>query len=673
MKETSKNQPSEDLKSVKRLHRHDKSIMQSILKFLYQPIDPSSLGITRVLFGFLMIFDITQERGMVYINLRWGDPKACEFPLLSNLPILSADWMHILYLSMIAAAIGICIGFYYRIASIWLALGHWYLILIDKTAWNNHTYLFGLFTIFFSVTNANRWWSVDGVLNQKINNVHIPRWNLALFQFQIFLVYFLAGVKKLNSDWITGSSVTTVGSHWVFAPLRLLLTTQQISQYVLHYGGLIFDLIEGYLLFFNITRPLGIALGIYFHICNSQIFTIGIFPYAMLATLHIFCNPDWPKKVIMRLSPRWRKYFLLDTPPKYSASNCYYNDYNPDDTGSRIQQFNSQNRLTMAILAGYVTLQLFLPFSHFITQGYNTWNERGLYGYSWDMMVNSWSYPKIKILVVDLSNGKHFIGGADSRFLRWSTYPSMIKQYGNCLAKQMKTSYEIKQPAVYLDIWKSMNGRFRQRLINPKVDIVSAPWSPWKKTPWLMPLLANLTNWRNKMPELKKRYSIDDKSRIIRFYADFPGYTQEVPVPAALQANLTVLEGQVEVNASRYIYKLNPKMTIRLPSNVTHTVTVTSERPAAYFYRIENATLARILAEEKENIKNRVEDYSPKSYLTYFSTSVRFVTGNIIEFLKSKVLIYYHIAINTFDAIQNIIESENITDSTLDSVSPSNN
>lgn len=173
-------------------------------------------------------------------------------------------------------------------------------------------------------------------------------------------------------------------------PLRLLLTTEQISQYILHYGGLIFDLIEGYLLVFAKTRMIGIALGLYFHICNSQIFTIGIFPYAMLATMPIYCSPDWPKKSIMTLLPRWRHYFSLDTPLKYSASNCYYDcsdesiiqddiqkqshDTTADKNGTvrttnkGIQRFGFRDRMTVVILGFYVCLQLFLPYSHFITQ-----------------------------------------------------------------------------------------------------------------------------------------------------------------------------------------------------------------------------------------------------------------------------------------------------------------
>lgn len=105
-----------------------------------------------------MVVDATQERGMERLHDKFRDPNSCHFPLFNALTPLSVDWMHVVYLMMIIASICICIGFYYRFATIWLAISYWYVFLLDKTVWNNHSYLFGLFAIFFSVTKANRWW-----------------------------------------------------------------------------------------------------------------------------------------------------------------------------------------------------------------------------------------------------------------------------------------------------------------------------------------------------------------------------------------------------------------------------------------------------------------------------------------------------------------------------------
>lgn len=222
----------------------------------------------------------------------------------------------------------------------------------------------------------------------------------------------------------------------------------------------------------------------------------------------------------------------------------------------------------------------------------------------------------------------------------------------------MKNSYGIKQPAVYFDIWKSMNGRLQQRLIDPRVDIAAAPWSPWRKTPWMMPLLVNLTVWRSKIPELRKRYAIDDRSRILQCYADFPGYDLENLIPNGLKANLTVLDGEISVNVSNHVYKLTAKRTIKLPSNTTHTITVVSQTPAVYFYRIENATLVQILTQKKQNIENI-------NAIITFRQEVQTIIGKITKFLWNKGQIYHNIALNTANAIHSILENENSTDSIL--------
>ena len=239
----------------------------------------------------------------------------------------------------------------------------------------------------------------------------------------------------------------------------------------------------------------------------------------------------------------------------------------------------------------------------------------------------------------------------------------MIKQYGDCIAKQMKKSHGIKQPAVYFDIWKSMNGRLQQRLVDPRIDIATAPWSPWRKTPWLMPLLANLTIWRSKIPELRKRYAINDRSRILHCYTDFPGYSIENVVPIGLKANLTVLDGEISVNVSNHVYKLMAKRTIKLPTNTSHNITVVSQTPAVYFYRIENSTLTQILAQKNQNETQNSSHSKIKILIITFRKDVQKVIGKIINFLWDKGQIYHTIALNTAKAIYNILENENATNS----------
>ncbi len=43
------------------------------------------------------------------------------------------------------------------------------------------------------------------------------KWTM-LCQFQFFLVYFIAGLKKLDPDWLAGHSMNSLSHHWVFRP-----------------------------------------------------------------------------------------------------------------------------------------------------------------------------------------------------------------------------------------------------------------------------------------------------------------------------------------------------------------------------------------------------------------------------------------------------------------------
>ena len=42
------------------------------------------------------------------------------------------------------------------------------------------------------------------------------------------------------------------------------------------------------------------------------------------------------------------------------------------------------------------------------------------------------------------------------------------------------------------------------RLYDPRVDLVSAEWHPLLPTPWVMPLLSELSDWRSKLDSIEK-------------------------------------------------------------------------------------------------------------------------------------------------------------------------
>ena len=55
------------------------------------------------------------------------------------------------------------------------------------------------------------------------------------------------------------------------------LPHDMVDLWIVHRGGLTLDLSLGFLLLFDVTRPLGFLLGGSFHFMNSRMFNIGQF------------------------------------------------------------------------------------------------------------------------------------------------------------------------------------------------------------------------------------------------------------------------------------------------------------------------------------------------------------------------------------------------------------
>ena len=71
---------------------------------------------------------------------------------------------------------------------------------------------------------------------------------------QIFIVYFYGGIAKINPDWLRGEPMR----HWLqnssdFPVVGPFLTTE-LAAYLFSYGGLLFDLLIGFILLSSKTR-----------------------------------------------------------------------------------------------------------------------------------------------------------------------------------------------------------------------------------------------------------------------------------------------------------------------------------------------------------------------------------------------------------------------------------
>lgn len=616
--------PSDRTSTMKRLFGFEKEDLSSwhrLVCLLNRPTDPASLGIFRFLFGMLMVLDVTQERGLSHLDYKYLDgAPVCRFPLFNFLKPLPMDWMFFVYFVMFLGAVGIMLGVFYRFACLMFISSYWYVFFLDKTAWNNHSYLYGLISFQLTLMDANRYWSLDGLRNPRKRNAHVPLWNYTVLRTQIFIVYFIAGVKKLDADWVEGYSMKYLAHHWLFDPFKLILPVESISLMVIHGGGLILDLTAGYLLFFDATRPVAFFFVSYFHCMNSQLFSIGMFSYTMLSTSALFCYPDWPRRFFGRFPEFLQPILPFISPPPCPSSSCVYpnppsgsREQNEGHAVSKPSKPGFKHKLGAIFTIIYIAEQFFLPYSHFITQGYNNWTN-GLYGYSWDMMVHSRSHQHVKITYRDGVTGEvgYLNPGVFTQSRRWKDHGDMLKQYATCLNQNLPR-FNISDPEIYFDIWVSINDRFQQRIFDPRIDIVRADWSPFRPNPWLMPLLVDLSPWRTKFEEIEG--SLDNQTEVV-FIADFPGLHLENYVSEDLgNTSVQVLQGLVNVEMvdEKKNYSLQPGEKMQLPAGAYHKVYTVSDKPSCYMYIYVNTTEAALqenftkLLEIQEKVRNGTE------------------------------------------------------------------
>ncbi|KAI5140877.1 Vitamin K-Dependent Gamma-Carboxylase [Manis pentadactyla] len=607
--QTSRSNPGSRMGKLLGFEWSDVSSWARLVTLLNRPTDPASLAVFRFLFGLMMVLDIPQERGLSSLDRRYLDGlEVCRFPLLDVLQPLPLDWMYLVYTIMFLGALGMMLGLCYRISCVLFLLPYWYVFLLDKTSWNNHSYLYGLLAFQLMFMDANHYWSVDGLLKAHKQNAHVPLWNYTMLRGQIFIVYFIAGVKKLDADWVEGYSMEYLSRHWLFSPFKLVLSEAMTSLLVVHWCGLLLDLSAGFLLFFDASRSIGLLFVSYFHCMNSQLFSIGMFPYIMLASSPLFCPPEWPRKLVSHCPARLQELLPLKAAPQPSTSCMYKRSRSKGG-----QKPGLRHHLGTAFALLYLLEQLFLPYSHFLTQGYNNWTN-GLYGYSWDMMVHSRSHQHLKITYRDGRTGElgYLNPGVFTQSRRWKDHADMLKQYATCLSRLLP-KYNVTEPQIYFDIWVSINDRFQQRIFDPRVDIVQAAWSPFQRTPWLQPLLIDLSPWRTKLQEI--RSSLDNHTEVV-FIADFPGLHLENFVSEDLgNTSIQLLQGEVTVElvAEQKNQTLQEGEKMQLPAGEYHKVYTVSPLPSCYMYIYVNTTELALekdlayLQELKEKVENGSE------------------------------------------------------------------
>ncbi len=448
-----------------------KSNLGKVLDTAIRPIDNASTTFFRVAFGLMMA-------AWAWDYLASGRVTRLYVKAPFNFSYYGFDWitpwpgngMYFHFLVLMVLAMGIAAGFYYRLCSALFALGFTYFFLLDRTNYQNHYYLIALIGWCLPLLPLHHNVSVDAWRKPAIRSQTLSAWQLWVLQFHIGLPYFFGGIAKLTPDWLLGQPMgmmlatqgdfPVLGSWLAWGPMGLFFS----------WFGLLFDLLIVPALIWKKTRSIAFVLAVLFHLGNSVLFNIHVFPWFMIVATTLFFAPNWPRTLLAGAAQESSESAVLAEEGNW--------------------RWGARQMLLFGLLFIYATFHCVWPLRHNLYGGETSWNERGHF-FSWRMMLRL-KEVGLGYAVRDPRDGtvanvdhKHFLDPEQAE--KFPRDPAMILQLAHHMADEFEKSTQ-RRPEVYAFVVASLNGRKPQLMIDPNCNLAAEPRDFFNARDYVIPL-----------------------------------------------------------------------------------------------------------------------------------------------------------------------------------------
>ena len=276
-------------------------------QFLFSRIDNSPLVVFRVFFGLLIMLEAWGAIATGWVKRIFVDPEFTfnfiGFDFLQTFPGTGPQ-MYIYFVVMGIFGLMVMLGYRYRVAIIGYAIMWSAVYLMQKSAYNNHYYLLMLLLWIMALFPAHTSFSLDAKRNPTIRDESMPRWVPLLIIAQLWIVYTYASIAKLYPDWLDGTATRLLMSGrrgtWLIGDMLQWSWVPWVVAYV----GILFDGLIIPALLWKKTRKWAFGISIFFHLFNSVVFQIGIFPYMSLAFTLFFFPTDVIHRIFLKRKRR---------------------------------------------------------------------------------------------------------------------------------------------------------------------------------------------------------------------------------------------------------------------------------------------------------------------------------------------------------------------------------
>ncbi len=432
-------------------------------RWLFTQIDNSALIIFRVFFGFLIAAEAIGAIFTGWVRKTLVEPQFTfsfiQFDFLQPLP---GYGMYVYFAIMGLVGILVMIGYKYRWSIIAYTILWAGVYFMQKASYNNHYYLLLLLCMMMSILPAGNYFSLDVKLNPSLKKIAMPRWCVLIIIAQLWIVYTYASVAKLYPDWLSYRVAKNLMVSRAHYPIVGDLLQEHWTHVSITYFGILFDLLIIPLLLWKRTRVAAFFISIFFHLFNSIVFQIGIFPYMSLAFSVFFFSKETIHRIFMK-----KKEFY---------------------TGNEII-VPSYKKWLIPVMIIWFTIQITLPVRHWLIPGDVLWTEEG-HRMSWRMMLRGRS-GITSFYIVDkndpeakkkLISKRQYLSRKQLRLA--NSKPDAMWQFAQYLKKKYKA--EGKDIAVYVKSKVSVNGKKRKLYIDPNVDLASVSWNHLSTNPWIL-------------------------------------------------------------------------------------------------------------------------------------------------------------------------------------------
>lgn len=446
-----------------------------IHNYLLKESKTATLAVFRFLFGFMMLLSIIRfwQKGWIetiyiepsfhfsYYGFEWAKPLG--------------DFTYLLFFICGLSSFFIAIGYKYRLSIILFFLSFTYIELMDKTTYLNHYYFISILSFLLIFLPANATFSFDSYLKKR-EFTKIPKWTIDSIKLLLTIVYFHAGIAKLNSDWLFRAMPLKIWlpSKYDFPLIGNTLLQEEWFHYAMSWGGAVYDLSIPFLLYYRKTRTLGFLLVLFFHVSTSVLFpSIGMFPYIMIVSTLVFLDENIHVKILNYIKIKLNVFKNLKT-----VHSFIYN--------------KTLNSIIFTIISIFFAVQFLLPWRYLLYPGELFWTEQG-YKFSWRVLLTE----KTGLATFKIVDGKtkKFFYVDNSDFLtsfqekQMSFQPSSILEYAHYLGDHFKSQGH-KNVEVYVESYVALNGRMSTQFINPNIDLYKIKESLSHKD-WVIPFSSD--------------------------------------------------------------------------------------------------------------------------------------------------------------------------------------